>query len=62
MKLENKPQEKHLVLYVHVRIYDEYNCKWMKEAKHNIKKYICQQKKYRKQKIQCSENFRNILW
>jgi len=62
MKIEKQPQEKHLVLYVHVRINDEFS-KWINEAKYNIKRHNFQQeKKIIKQKLVCSDNFKNMLW
>lgn len=62
MKIEKQPQEKHLVLYAHVRITDEFS-KWINEAKHNLKKHnFQQQKRITKQKLVCSDYFQNILW
>ncbi|XP_025195925.1 LOW QUALITY PROTEIN: uncharacterized protein LOC112595057 [Melanaphis sacchari] len=62
MKIEKQPQEKYLVLYAYVRIIDEFS-KWINEAKHNIKKHNFQQdKRIIKQKLVCTDNFRNILW
>lgn len=61
MKLENQPKEKHLVLYVFVRIIDQFNNKWINETKKNHSN--CQQEKtILKQKIQNSNNFKNIIW
>lgn len=62
MKLENKPQVKHLVLYVYVRIIDEFNSKRINEAKHSISKFYSQNTETLKPKIQHSTNFQNILW
>lgn len=59
MKLEKPPPEKHLVLYTYVRIIEEYNSKWLNEAK---KLSSQQEKKILKQKLQNSDNFQNILW
>jgi len=62
MKIEKQPQEKHLVLYVYVRIFDEFS-KWINEAKNNIKKHnIQQEKRIIQQKLVCSDNFQNMLW
>lgn len=62
MKIEKQPQEKHLVLYVYVRIIDE-SSKWINEAKDNIKKHNVQQsKRIMQQKLACSYNFQNMLW
>lgn len=57
MKLEKPPQEKHLVLYTHVRIIDKYKSKW---AENNVTK--CKEKNILKQEIQHSADFQNILW
>jgi len=63
MKLKNQPQEKHLVFYVHISIIDTFNSKWINEVKNNTKKNIIQKEQNNlKQKIQFSDNFRNILW
>jgi len=62
MKIEKQPQEKHLVLYVYVRIIDE-SSKWINKAKDNIKKHNFQQeKRIMQQKLVCSDNFQNMLW
>lgn len=62
-KLENPPQEKHLVLHVYVRIIDEYKSKWTNELINNLINLKCQEEKtILKQKISSSEDFRNILW
>lgn len=58
MKIENEPQEKHLVLYVYVVIIDEFNSKWMNKEKHNHQ----QEKQISKLKIQYTLNFQNVLW
>lgn len=62
MKLENQPQLKHLVLNIYVRIIDEFNSKWITKAKNNIKRFISQDKKILKPKIQYLSDFQNILW
>lgn len=62
MKLENQPQVKHLVVNVYVRIIDEFNSKWINEAKNNIKRFISRDKEILKPNIQHSTNFQNILW
>lgn len=62
MKLEKPPQEKHLVLYINVRIIEEYSSKWLYNPKNNIIKLNNQhEKKYLKQKIHHSD-LQNILW
>lgn len=59
MKLENKPQEKHLVLYVYCNIIDEFiNSKWINKTIYSMKKQRIQHK----QKLCHSYNFQNILW
>lgn len=64
MKLENQPNEKNLVLYVFVKITDQFNDDWINKTKINKKNHNkCQQKKtLLKQKIQNSNNFQNIIW
>lgn len=63
MNVENKPQEKHLVLYAYVRIIEELKSKCIHEVENNTKEYNFQQTKTSlPQKIQLSENFQNILW
>lgn len=59
MKLENPPQEKHLVLNVFIRIVDQLKGKWINEAKNNMKKLISLPGN---QKLQRSDDFQNILW
>lgn len=39
MKLENPPREKHLVLYVYIRIVDEFNTKCINGKKNKIKEH-----------------------
>lgn len=59
MKLENEPQEKHLVLYVYVNIIDEFiNSKWINKTIYSVKK----QRTLQKQKLCYSNDFQNILW
>jgi hypothetical protein len=62
MKLEKQPQVKHLVLNVYVRIIDDFNSKWINEAKNNIKSFISQGKGILIPNIQNSVEFQNILW
>lgn len=63
MKIGNEPQEKNLVLYVHVRINDKFNNKWLNKENHDIKKHNPQEEKQiLKSKIQYSINFQNVLW
>lgn len=57
MKLECRPQEKHLVLYAHVRIIDGFKNKWINEAKNNIN-----HRNGFQEQVQFSNNFQNILW
>lgn len=63
MKIENQPQEKNLVLYVHVRIIDEFVTKYTKETQYDNKKLNFQQEeKILKHNIHFSDGFQNILW
>lgn len=63
MKIEKEPQKKYLVLYVYVKINDEFNSKWINNENHNIKNHNSQQEKQiSKSKIQYSLNFQNVLW
>lgn len=57
MKLECRPQEKHLVLYAHVRIIEGFKNKWINEAKNNIN-----HRNGFQEQVQFSNNFQNILW
>lgn len=58
MKLESPPREKHLVLYVYIRIVDEFNTTCIHGNKNKIKDHSSQQNN---NNLQFPENLKNIL-
>lgn len=58
MKLENPPKEKHLVLYVYIRINDDFNAKCINGSINKTKEHSLQQNN---NNLQGSDNLQNIL-